>query len=372
MMIGWRNARKRGKRAPLFCPIIIIIITEKLQKEDNMKKRLFVKRSPLGRNHSAAKAALLVLVLLMALLSGCAGSAGASKTEEPEETDNAAGQNEPAEGAAPGAESGRENGERFEEVISLEGMEEIVRYEHIRNDRLGFEMDYDYERFERYSGADRECFVSVYDDPENPENYLEVSFRAQDAETVAAAVSEALSADYEIGRDDAFPLKRAGSCIRIDASNVKGNTGTPDLLQMVYIIPAADGCRVATAHYSFESAEGFGRRFHYMMESFSPVARQGEIRITDDQALAAIQNYCRLNNPDLEKVENAGEYQVYWEIVSSDAKEIVVLFRSYTGAQIRYYIDPVSGDTTVTEFVPGISSAEERTDESLNVWEYIG
>ena len=92
--------------------------------------------------------------------------------------------------------------------------------------------------------------------------------------------------------------------------------------------------------------------------------------ITDDQAIAAIKNYCHINNPDLADSENAGEYPVYWEIASSDDKEIVVLYRSYTGALVRYYIDPVSGDTYVTEFVSGITQEEERTDESFNVRDY--
>ena len=92
--------------------------------------------------------------------------------------------------------------------------------------------------------------------------------------------------------------------------------------------------------------------------------------ITDEQALSAIRNYCYANNPELESIEEDGEYPVYWEIASSDENEIVVLFRSYTGAEIRYYIDPVSGETYVTEFVSGITDEEERTDESFNVKDY--
>ena len=38
---------------------------------------------------------------------------------------------------------------------------------------------------------------------------------------------------------------------------------------------------------------------------------------------------------------------------------------------MRYYIDPVSGDTYVTEFVSGITPDEQRTDESINMWEYL-
>ena len=45
---------------------------------------------------------------------------------------------------------------------------------------------------------------------------------------------------------------------------------------MVYIIPAPDGCRVATAHYSFESAEGFGRRFSYIVNTLTIIGSHPE------------------------------------------------------------------------------------------------
>lgn len=166
------------------------------------------------------------------------------------------------------AEPVRQDGERFEAVIILEGMEEPVRYEHVRNASLGFEMDYDYENFVRSSDAERERFVSVWDDPANPENYLEVTFRAEDAETVAAAVREALSASYELDESER-ELERAGSCIRIEASVIKGTNSMADQIQIVTIIPAADGCRVVTERYSIESAEGLGRRFSYMLNTLS-------------------------------------------------------------------------------------------------------
>ncbi|MBR0352650.1 MAG: hypothetical protein IJH53_05540 [Oscillospiraceae bacterium] len=308
----------------------------------------------------------LALILLLTTLSGCGGNTPAAEPDVPVQSTEPAGQTGPSETeAAPG----RQDGERFEDIIILEGMEETVRYEHVRNDAIGFEMDFDYEQFERRSGTDRECFVSVWDLPEKPENYLVVRYDPRDAATAAAAIGEALSAVYDICREDSFELACAGSCIRIDASNGKGNTGTPDRLQMVYIFPAADGCRIAAAHYYFESAEGFGRRFRYLMDTFSVLPAQGENRISEEQALAAVRQYCFSNDPGLESLVNAGEYPVYWD-VSSDENVIVVLFRSYTGAQIRYYVDPVSGETYVTEFVPGITAEEERTAESLNVRDY--
>ena len=127
------------------------------------------------------------------------------------------------------------------------------------------------------------------------------------------------------------------------------------------------GCNEATEKQSDESSSA---SVSSVVESSTDEesAPQNEI-ITDEQARAAIQNYCCINNPSLK--DNEEELPTYWEVVSSSETEIVVLFRSYTGAQIRYYVDPTTGETYVTEFVPGITEAEERTDESFNVKDYM-
>ena len=164
----------------------------------------------------------------------------------------------------------RQDGERFETVIILEGMEETVKYEHIRNEALGFEMDYDYENFARRSEADRECFISIWDDPANPENYLELTYSSEDADTVAAAVRATLSQTYDL-TEETRELERAGSCLYIEASVLKGTNNMADQLQLVYIIPAPDGCFIATEHLYIVESEGFGRRFSYMMNSFSAI-----------------------------------------------------------------------------------------------------
>ena len=177
-----------------------------------------------------------------------------------------------AEGTAEPAVA-RQDGERFEAVIVMEGMEETVNYEHIRNEALGFEMDYDYESFSRSSEADRERFVLVWDDPANPENYLELSYSPESAEYAAGAISEALSAEYELYRDDSYMLEHAGRCIYISASSVKGGGYSPEHVQTVYVIPAGDGCIVATEHCSLESAEGIGRRFTYMLHTLSLIEK---------------------------------------------------------------------------------------------------
>ena len=272
--------------------------------------------------------------------------------------------------SSPEAEKIRQDGERFEEVIVIEGMEETAHYEHIRNELLGFEMDYDYERFTRYSDSDYERFVSVWDIQDNPENYLEVTYSQDDAETVAAAVSETLSRDYEIIRESAT-LEGAGNCIRVGASEVKGGGYTSDYMQMVYIIPTPDGCRIATAHCAAEGADGFGRRFSYMVNTLKVIDRSSDGTISDEQALAAIQNYCYAVNPDLEDMVKAEEYPIYWEIVSSEEDEVVVMYRSYTGARNLYYIDRSTGETYETEIVPTVSLDETRTGENFNVKDYM-
>ena len=319
---------------------------------------------------------LTILSVLMLTLTGCKKAAPAESVAPAPAPDDTAAVPAPTEipvptapPAAPTAEPVRQDGERFESVIMLEGMEEIVHYEHIRREDLGFEMDYDYEAFARQSTSDRERFVSVWDDPANPENYMELMYTAEDAETVTAFVSEAFSKEYDI---ITVPREfdQTGTCIYIEASVIKGTNNMADQIQAAYIIPASDGCIVATTHSFVVESEGFGHRFSYLLQTLKLIDRSGSGTLSDEQALAAIRNYCIAGNPDLESIA-AEDYPTYWELASSDANQVVVLFRSYTGAQVRYYIDRATGDAYVTEFVPGITPEEMRTEESLNVWDYL-
>ena len=93
--------------------------------------------------------------------------------------------------------------------------------------------------------------------------------------------------------------------------------------------------------------------------------------ITDDAALSAIQNLCLEENPGLVDTIAEGEYPLYWMVESSDTKQIVVLYRAYTGAQTRYYIDRVSGETYVTELVPGIIDEETENGQTFNIRDYF-
>ena len=96
-----------------------------------------------------------------------------------------------------------------------------------------------------------------------------------------------------------------------------------------------------------------------------------EDKITKGEAINAIRNYNYENIQGLEEMVESNEYSIYWDIESEDDNQIVVVFRSYTGAINRYYIDKNTGETYVTEFVPGIILDEQKTDEKFNVKDYM-
>ena len=332
------------------------------------------------------KKTVVIMILIAALvlsLTGC-GKAPAAQNTAPAEAQTPAQETTPAAetpaetqsepaapAAAPEAFSARADGERFEDVIMLEGMEETVRYEHVKSAAFGFEMDYDYENFVRQSDADCERFVSVWDNAAEPENYIEVRSDTGNAELVADAIIARLSGDYEI-RQEYRELARAGQCIHIAADIIKGTDRMPDHLQYVYVIPAADGCRVVTEHCFIADCEGLLRRFDYMLNTLTVPDRNGGEALSDEEALSAVRAYCLDSNPDLEGIVNAGEYPVYWMVETSSEQQVVVLFHSYTGSETRYYVDRATGETTVTDFVPGIMNAEQPSEERLNVRDYLG
>ena len=226
------------------------------------------------KSNVAKQALVFVFVLMVMMLSGCGKKNTAPAPAEPAVNNESVSMIEPAESSEADIIIGRQNGERFEDVIILEGMEETVRYEHVRNSMIGFEMDYDYESFVRRSDANRECFISIYDNADNPENYLEVTAYTENADAVAVSFTDTFSQTYELLKGTRT-LNRAGDCIWIEASELKGSNRMADQLQVVYIIPASDGYRVAVEHFSVESAEGFGRRFNYMLNTLAVIDRTG-------------------------------------------------------------------------------------------------
>ena len=214
-------------------------------------------------------ALLLGLVMLLAALTACGRkNSDVQPIESAAPETSAQVPEESAEAPEAAVTPERENGERFEDVIMIEGMEETIKLEHVINETAGFAMDYDYEGFVRQSAADHECFVWSYDDPEKPENFVEVSYSAEDAQTVADTIEQELSESYEVYRDTTV-LSSGCECIRMDASAVAGGANTADVIQAVYVIPAADGCRVARIQYLPEGSDGFSKRLTYLVNTIT-------------------------------------------------------------------------------------------------------
>ncbi len=221
----------------------------------------------INKKHTALSIVLALALLLTAILCGCGKQDADAKPTEPVSTRVPVSQPTPTKPPETGADTGRLDGERFEGTVILEGMGETVQYEHALNEEIGFALDYEYEALERRSAPDCERFQSRYDDPDDPWNYLEVTYSEEDADEVSPAVVAELSKDFDSVTSEALTLDRAGKCVRIDASGAKDGRAPAGALESVYIIPAADGCRIAAAHYTVESAEGFGARFAAMMNT---------------------------------------------------------------------------------------------------------
>ena len=162
----------------------------------------------------------------------------------------------------------RADGERFETTIMLEGMEETVQYEHIKNDAIGYEMDYDYESFKKESEGLRDRIVSVYDN--EPENYMLIMYWEESPEDAVKGITEELSGIYDVEVQD-YTLENAGACKRIPAEVLKGTNDMAEELQMVYVIPAGNGSIVVRDYYTIEAAEGFGHRFKYMLNTLKVI-----------------------------------------------------------------------------------------------------
>ena len=123
--------------------------------------------------------------LLMTMLVGCLDNDSQTKQDVSSTVSETA------------ADTGRKDGERFEDVIILEGEEETVRYEHVRNEKIGFELDYEYESLNRMTGENYEKYVSIYDNAKKPDNYLEVTYSSEKADSTVKTVKADLSKKYD-------------------------------------------------------------------------------------------------------------------------------------------------------------------------------
>ena len=103
-------------------------------------------------------------------------------------------------------------------------------------------------------------------------------------------------------------------------------------------------------------------------ETYNTVSFDTSGPFSEEQALTAVRKYYETLNPGYDNDEDLGDY---WDVSRNDNGEIVVIYRSYTGSINRYYVDEATGNTYVTEQVPGIIDDEQMTSESFNIKYYL-
>lgn len=103
-------------------------------------------------------------------------------------------------------------------------------------------------------------------------------------------------------------------------------------------------------------------------ETYNTVSFDTSGPFSAEQALTAVRKYYETLNPGYDNDEDLGDY---WDASRNDNGEIVVIYRSYTGSINRYYVDEATGNTYVTEQVPGIIDDEQMTSESFNIKYYL-
>ena len=89
--------------------------------------------------------------------------------------------------------------------------------------------------------------------------------------------------------------------------------------------------------------------------------------ITEEMAYEGVSNYCHSaydwsiaeDNPDIMTLEMGEETDSAYQVV----------FRSYTGAQVYFYVDKASGSTRMEEYVPALDIKNDAG--TINLFDYI-
>ena len=92
-----------------------------------------------------------------------------------------------------------------------------------------------------------------------------------------------------------------------------------------------------------------------------------KITITEKMAYEGVSNYCHStydwsiaeDNPDIMTLEMGEETDSTYQVV----------FRSYTGALVYFYVDKASGSTRMEEYVPALDIKNDA--DTINLYDYL-
>ena len=99
----------------------------------------------------------------------------------------------------------------------------------------------------------------------------------------------------------------------------------------------------------------------------SKSTKESQSKITAEMALEGVTNYCHNaydwsmaeDNPDIMGVQMGEESDSAYQVV----------FRSYTGAFVNFYVDKSSGTTRMEEYVPNLDIKEDAG--TIDLFDYI-
>ena len=89
--------------------------------------------------------------------------------------------------------------------------------------------------------------------------------------------------------------------------------------------------------------------------------------VTRDMAYDGVNNYCH-ENYDWTVAENNPSI-MYVEVGNETDTEYQIIFHSYTGALVYFYVNKNDGKTKVTEYVPTLNIKNDL--ESINIYDYL-
>ncbi len=89
--------------------------------------------------------------------------------------------------------------------------------------------------------------------------------------------------------------------------------------------------------------------------------------ITAQQAYQGVSNYCHSEYDWSVAVENPSIMSVEMGEETDSAYQVV--FRSYTGALVNFYVDKKSGSTRIVEYVPALDIESEAG--TIDLFDYL-
>lgn len=145
-----------------------------------------------------------------------------------------------------------------------------------------------------------------------------------------------------------------GDRLEFTATDAAGNPIGGD------ITLCGDTATVTFTHSTWALIET-GAQFQYVRQKAS------KSKITAEMAFEGVSNYCHSaydwsaaeENPDIMGLEMGEETDSAYHVV----------FRSYTGALVNFYVDKASGTTRMVEYVPALDRQEEAG--TMNLFEYL-